>query len=258
MPIYEKPVRLLMRDMVSSINLKVNDLVTKEQIVAWFRANYHLIKPGTVSAHLVLLSTNDCGRLHHNPRKNGDDDLFFKIDSGTYRLYDPSNDPTPVTQETKDDIDISCDGSRFVEGPGTGTTSEFAYEHDLRDYLARNLHLIEPGLRLYQDEGITGIEFPVGGRFVDILAIDNSGGYVVELKVSKGYDRVVGQLLRYIAWIEQNHAEPDQSVRGVIVAKAISEDLILACSKVRDVSLFEYALAVSLTRVESKLNRSGR
>ena len=38
--------------------------------------------------------------------------------------------------------------------------SEFAYEHDLRDYLAKNLHLIEPGLKLYQDEGMSGIQFP--------------------------------------------------------------------------------------------------
>ncbi len=87
--------------------------------------------------------------------------------------------------------------------------SEFAYEHDLRDYLARNLHLIEPGLTLYEDEGVTGIEFPAGGRFVDILAVDSAGGYVViELKVSRGYDRTVGRPLRYAGWIEMHHADP--------------------------------------------------
>ena len=107
--------------------------------------------------------------------------------------------------------------------------------------------MIEPGLRLYEDEGIRGIEFPVGGRFIDILAVDESNAYVVvELKVSRGYDRVVGQLLRYIAWIEQHHAEPAQCVRGVIVAKEISEDLKLACSRVQGVRLFEYKLSVTL------------
>jgi len=72
---------------------------------------------------------------------------------------------------------------------------------DLRNYLVRNLGLIEPGLRLYDEEGITGVEFPVGGRFIDILALDRHDRYVViELKVSRGYDRVVGQLLRYMGW----------------------------------------------------------
>jgi len=38
-------------------------------------------------------------------------------------------------------------------------------------------------------------------------------------------------------------------VHGVIVAKVISEDLKLACTRVRDVRLFEYELAVSLRSV---------
>jgi hypothetical protein len=127
---------------------------------------------------------------------------------------------------------------------------EFAYETDLRNYLAKNLNKLEPGLRVYEDEGITGVEFPVGGRFIDILAIDAKGSLVViELKVSRGYDRVVGQLMRYVAWIKKNLAEPSQEVRGVIVAREISEDLLLACSMIPDVELFEYELSLSLKRV---------
>jgi hypothetical protein len=90
----------------------------------------------------------------------------------------------------------------------------------------------------------------VGSRRIDILALDSEDTYVViELKVSRGYDRVVGQLLRYVAWIRQNQAEPGQRVRGVIVAREISEDLLLACSELDNVSLFEYELSVSLQRV---------
>jgi len=78
---------------------------------------------------------------------------------------------------------------------------EFAHEKDLQRFLAKNLELIESGLQLYkddEDDQITGLEFPAGDRFIDILAADKSNNYVViELKVSKGYDRVVGQLLRY-------------------------------------------------------------
>jgi hypothetical protein len=119
--------------------------------------------------------------------------------------------------------------------------------------LASNLHIIEPSLKLYTDEGITGVEFPVGGRYIDILAVDSAGGYVViELKVSKGYDRVVGQLLRYVGWIKKNHAESGQRVRGIIIAKQISEDLRLACSELPSVSLYEYALSVTVKQVASE------
>ena len=68
---------------------------------------------------------------------------------------------------------------------------------------------------------------------------------VIELKVSKGYDRVVGQLLRYIAWVEQS-LTPDKPVRGIIVANNITEDLKLACSRIKDVTLIEYQISFTL------------
>ena len=73
---------------------------------------------------------------------------------------------------------------------------------------------------------------------------------VIELKVSRGYDRVVGQLMRYIAWIRKNQADPSQQVRGIIVAREISEDLFLACSLLPDVKLYEYQLSLSLKQVQ--------
>jgi RecB family endonuclease NucS len=127
---------------------------------------------------------------------------------------------------------------------------QFAYETDLRNFLSKNLNLIESGLSLYNDEGINGIEFPACGRFIDLLAVSIENDLVViELKVSRGYDRVVGQLLRYVGWIKENLAEGDQRVRGVIVARSISEDLQLACGGLPDISLFEYELSVQLSRV---------
>ncbi len=118
-------------------------------------------------------------------------------------------------------------------------------------FLAKNLNLIENGLTLYSEEGINGLEFPVGNRAIDILAIDKSKNYVViELKVSRGYDRVVGQILRYMAWIRKYNADKNQKVRGIIIAREITEDLILACSETQSVDLFEYSLSVSLKKVE--------
>lgn len=61
------------------------------------------------------------------------------------------------------------------------------------------------------------VPYPVGGRFIDILALDAKQGLVViELKVSKGYDRVVGQLLRYMSWIKQHHAERGQTSEALL------------------------------------------
>jgi hypothetical protein len=240
----EKPVRLLMKDMAADMRLKPGDVFTREQAVSWFGEQYPNVKEGTVVAHLVRLSTNALGRLHHSLRPDGSDDVFFKIDSSRFRLYEAGKDPAPIAEGKARDVGPGQEEQELAEG------SEFAYEHDLRDYLAKNLGLIEPGLTLYDDEGISGVEFPTGSRFIDILALDRDKNYVViELKVSRGYDRTVGQLLRYLGWIEQHHAEPGRTVRGVIVAKEISEDLRLACRRVSGIRLFEYALSVTLKPV---------
>lgn len=240
--LYDKPVRVLMHDMVRYLELKPDTVISRDRVRSWFKENYPKIKDGTIAAHLLRMSVNSKSRVHYGT-KPGEDDLFFQVDPKNFRLYRPQNDPAPIYPG--DDVEETVQGD--VQELAEEGSPEFAYEKDLQNYLARNLNLIETGLTLFEDEGINGLEFPVGGRFVDILATDSKGNYVfIELKVSKGYDRVVGQLLRYMAWIRKNQTEPGQSVRGIIVARHISEDLLLACSGVQGVQLFEYALSVSL------------
>ena len=243
---YDKPVRILMQEMIPAMEIKQGEVFSRDQVVQWFASRYPKIKQGTVAAHLARLSTNSPSRIQYSVKADGSDDHFYKIDSRNYRLYVAGNDPEPIS--TKNIIEEESLSIEELEGTG-----EFAYERDLRDFLARNLHLVESEMTLYSDEDITGVEYPVGGRFIDILAIDASNNYVViELKVSKGYDRVVGQLLRYVNWIKQNLAEKNEDVRGVIIARNISTDLQLACSGLMNVSLMEYELAVKLNSISTK------
>jgi|SRR5579862_8860999 len=246
MALYDRPTWQLMRAFADELLREPGNVVTKAQVHEWFRSRYPKIKRGTIDAHLSRMSTNLPVRVHYHG-KPGADDLFFRIDPQRFRRYDPELDPPPIYEGGK-----AQDGREEVDDAGEieASDSEFAYESDLRDYLAKNLPLIEAGLKLYEDEGITGLEFPAGGRYIDILAVDARGGLVViELKVSRGYDRVIGQLLRYIGWIRQNLAEEGQVVRGIIVAREITDDLRLACFESGLVELFEYQLSLSLRKV---------
>lgn len=246
MAIYNKSVRLLMKDMVNAFSLQDGQSFVRQQAIDWFSQHYPKIKKGTITAHLIRLSVNAPSRLHYAP-KPGEDDIFFQVDSNHFRLYDAKQDASPIYNIASA---IERQESEVLEDINLGRSTEFAYESDLRDYLAKNLQVIESGLRLYEEEGITGIEFPVGGRFIDILAVDANGNFVViELKVSRGYDRVIGQLLRYMAWIQKNQAESGQKVRGIIVAREISEDLLLACSLMPNIELCEYELSLVLKKV---------
>jgi endonuclease len=134
-------------------------------------------------------------------------------------------------------------------------SQEFASEADLRDFLAKNLDRIEPGLKLYQSEDRTGVEFPVEGGYIDILAIDASKNFVaIELKLSRGRNKTIGQLLYYMGWIDQNLSK--SPCRGMILAKEISNDLITATQRVPGISLYKYHLQVTVEPVQSIKLRS--
>ncbi|AMO76279.1 MULTISPECIES: endonuclease NucS domain-containing protein [Pseudomonas] len=253
--IYEKSTRALLKDMLMSWDLKPGQVFTTTRAIQWFATHYPKLKPGSIRAHLVQSATNDPSRLHH-PSTNTTDDLLFKVAPGEFRLFEAGKDPAPIHEMVKGDIaeqdeeETDTENIVLTETNLPGST-EFLLERDLQRYLAENLECIEPGLKLYEDEDLRGIEYEAGGgRRIDILAVDHNGAFVViELKVSRGYDRVVGQLLRYMNWVRRDLADPGQRVRGIIVCRSMSEDLRLACSSIKDVELFEYKLSVAVTKI---------
>ncbi len=255
MAIYDKPTKTLMAEWAKEA-LQPDTYFSKQQAVDWFKIHYPNIKSNTVEMHVEGMSVNNRNRRHHpNIKRGSGHDLFFKEGPGRFRLWDADRDPPP---RYKPDIETSADST--IAGPDETVAQEiesalggdtFAYEKDLQNYLVRNLHHLEPGLKLYEEEGLTGVEYNAGGRYIDILAVDASGAYVVvELKVSRGYDRVIGQLLRYMGWVETN-LTAHKTVRGMIVASEITQDLILATSHIAErVKLFEYSLSFNIKQKE--------
>ena len=147
MAIYEKPVRLLMRQMVTELPVKPGESITKETVLNWFATRYPKIKEGTIAAHLIRLSTNARTRVHYGAKP--DDDVFFQIDGGHFRLYEPGADPPPIYANPAPDAPKESAGADEDGGTGSQVSSEFAYETDLRNFLSKNLSIVERGLRLY-------------------------------------------------------------------------------------------------------------
>jgi hypothetical protein len=122
---------------------------------------------------------------------------------------------------------------------------EFALEAHLRDFLARNLQCVEPGLRLFEKDGKVGVEFIVDQGRIDLLAIDRNGKFVViELKLSQGRNKTLGQLLYYMGWVDRNLG--NGPCRGLIIAREITDDLKVAVSRVPGVSLVRYLMSFAL------------
>lgn len=105
MTIYEKPVRLLMKDFVTSQKIDKGQSFSKYQIISWFGDNYPKINPSTISAHLIMMSVNAPSRVHYNLRSNGEDDFFYQIDGNHFRLCAVENDPLPLHSKSHPEIE---------------------------------------------------------------------------------------------------------------------------------------------------------
>jgi hypothetical protein len=182
MRIYEKPTITLMQDFLRS-NVAPGKVFRKEDAVAWFAEHYPNIKPATVRMHVDAMSVNSKLRKHHSTVRPGSGhDLFYKLGSNQFRLWDQAHDPAPYysgsefpeSPAANEDADETAEASNEISDD-LGAR-EFALESDLRNYISRNLAVIEPGLKLYDDEGFTGIEFVADGRRIDILCTDRDGG----------------------------------------------------------------------------------
>jgi hypothetical protein len=106
---------------------------------------------------------------------------------------------------------------------------------------------------LYDDPtGRDGLEFPTAVGPIDILAIDETLDFVVfELKRARSPDRAIGQLARYMGWVKQTIGK-GRKVRGVIVARTISENLRYAVAVIPEVTLFEYEVSFELKAVAGR------
>ena len=131
--------------------------------------------------------------------------------------------------------------------------SAFAMEKHLEDFLVQNWTQTELGQQydIYQEEGeMVGQQYLTDTGPMDILAIkkDKSELLVVELKKGRASDAVVGQILRYMGYAAQELAEPNQKVRGAIIALDDDKRIRRALAVTPSIDFFRYQVSFKLTR----------
>ena len=121
--------------------------------------------------------------------------------------------------------------------------SQFSLEAHLEEFMYQNWGQIDFGekLSLYSDEEQNGRQYPAETWSIDFLCLDAKGDFVViELKRGKTSDAVAGQVSRYIGWVKENLARPEQKVRGIIIDHEKDEALRYAASGLPHVRVMTY------------------
>lgn len=166
---------------------------------------------------------------------------LFELDSVWWR----------VTEGYKPKIDKEKEEIEEIE-------TNFALEIYLRKFLVDNWEKTQLGKNyeiISEDGEIIGEEYQtkeVGN--IDILAKDKKKKewVVIELKKGQSNDAVVGQILRYMGWVERNLVKKGENVKGIIIVKEVDNKLKSALSFLKnkvDINCFAYKVQFSLNEV---------
>lgn len=135
-----------------------------------------------------------------------------------------------------------------VEDPAS-----FALEEHLEGFLVQNWGQTELGKQynIYEEEGErVGQQYPTDTGPLDILAISKDGKtlLVVELKKGRASDAVVGQCLRYMGYVQDELAEENQGVRGIIIALEDDQRIRRALTMTPNIEFYRYEIGFKLLK----------
>jgi restriction system protein len=156
-----------------------------------------------------------------------------------------------------DEIEALIGGNKPATVTTTDTTIEdpslFALERHLEDFLVANWKNTELGKHydIYEEDGqLVGQQYPSDTGPIDILAIskDKKELLVVELKRGRVSDVVVGQIQRYMGYVQEELAEPSQVVKGVIIGSDNDLRIKRALVVTRNIEFFKYQISFKLIK----------
>lgn len=224
----------------------------------WIMERFPGTNANSIMAHIISRTVNHPSRIHfpenQKARAKPDEryDFLYRPERGRLEWYEPDrHGHWQIVLDQNGELTVAL----ADEDPELKVSEEerlaFAAEHHLRDFLAKNLQVIEQGAQVFIDENERlGIEYvtPIGR--IDLLLRDAQGYLlVVELKVGRGPDEVAGQVLRYRSWVRRRIANGAR-VRACVIAQEITDKIRYALADIPDVKLMEYEMQVGLREVE--------
>ena len=129
------------------------------------------------------------------------------------------------------------------------STGLFYMEQQLEDFIIRNWKETQFGKKydlIFEDGELKSQQFRTDIGRIDILAKDKTDGsyVVIELKRNQTSDDTVGQVTRYMGWIQDKLG--DESVKGIIVAGSYDEKLYYAQKMLKNIEVFLYEVNFKL------------
>ncbi len=227
--------------------------------------NTLILAYGISETHIPEVSwTKD---IHDTKTKISDfiENPFRYGDSYVYKHYEPLVENDEVTfvrdeeiisteeleNELKEIVSFfkECLNIELKDESSSMSSGLFYMEQQLEDFIIENWDGTEFGKEfdlIYKDGELISQQYMTDIGRIDILAKDKKDGshVVIELKRNQTSDDTVGQITRYMGWIEENLH--DDKVKGIIVAGKYDEKLYYAQKRLKDIEVFLYEVNFKL------------
>lgn len=120
----------------------------------------------------------------------------------------------------------------------------FYMEKQLEDFLIENWDKTELGQKydlITNDDGLVSQQYKTDIGVIDILAKDKKDGkyVIIELKKNQTSDDTIGQIARYMGWIEAHLSDGDET-KGIIIAGKYDKKLKYAMRKIKGIEVYLY------------------
>ena len=262
----------LVRDAMQSARERGREWLTVGEVTREVLAIDRGVNTRTINAIVRYHCINDPSRKHSAARQYRSNPLLVTDDptmhGKRFRLL-TEDERQAFLSSPRDDLELVsyaqlmewlADPARDLDIQVAGTAEEEAealaaevrgaalLEIHLQDYIFRHWNAILPDLELFQ--GSQGREYrtqdPSVG-IIDFLCTDKNGNYVViETKRAAPDRQAVGQVLGYVGWVRQKLCKQGQSVRGILVANEITDQLRLAAAAVPNLDLYLYEISFDI------------
>ena len=238
-PIYEKPTWQLMHEALGELP----ESFSTHEMLNWFAQRYGRISHMTVRMHLRAMSANVSPGW--NARWPGAGATLYKLGRTEWTRYDPAKHGQFENGRLvgADDADGAEATDELADAPDE-QSAEFALEMHLEAFMEANWARLDFGAPLeltWDESGVSGRQYDTDVGTIDFLCRDARAGnfWVIELKKGRSSDRVVGQIARYMGWV-QEHLANGQPVHGLIVTHEHDERLRYAVKMLRNVEAWTY------------------
>ncbi len=241
---YDQPTWQLMLTALDDLP----DTFEIRDMLRWFGDRYPKLNTMTVRIHIRSLSVNVPAA--YNERWPDERRVLYKLDRSRYTRYRPEvhglfEGGSLVGADDEDDDEASEE---------TAEDTRFRLEAHLEEFMEANWSSIDFGapLQIWTDgEGMSGRQYETDVGRIDFLCTDTASGdfVVVELKRGRTSDRVVGQVQRYMGWV-QEHLANGRGVRGLIITHEYDEGMRYALKMTPEVDARTYRVNFELMSTE--------